>query len=247
VRSSILAATTLLAALVWTVALVVDAEPFESAPALLIGVGLLATATVATIGMIVVGGRWAHRLGLVSLAITVVLAVSRDLDFAWIVGTAVTALALLAMLSPTVSSSIRKLPSASGPPPRAITPPLILLATPALLGFVGNEATAWALLVVGLSAPNAAFLYSRVIPGGLLVIRLVWPAVTLALTPLLGWIAGLTATAIAVAVAATAWGASVKASYHPPREVGTTFPIPPELAPGDVLDAAQIDEKGRRK
>ena len=246
-RSSILAATTLLAALVWTVALVVDAEPFESAPALLIGVGLLATATVATIGMIVVGGRWAHRLGLVSLAITVVLAVSRDLDFAWIVGTAVTALALLAMLSPTVSSSIRKLPSASGPPPRAITPPLILLATPALLGFVGNEATAWALLVVGLSAPNAAFLYSRVIPGGLLVIRLVWPAVTLALTPLLGWIAGLTATAIAVAVAATAWGASVKASYHPPREVGTTFPIPPELAPGDVLDAAQIDEKGRRK
>ena len=246
-RSSILAATTLLAALVWTVALVVDAGPFESAPALLIGVGLLATATVATIGVIVVGGRWAHRLGLVSLAITVVLAVFRDLDFVWILGTVVTALALLALLSPTVTGSIRKLPSASGPPPRAITPPLVLLAAPALLGFVGNGATAWALLVVGLSAPNAAFLYSRVIPGGLVGIRLVWPAMTLALSPLLGWVAGLTAAALAAAVAFSAWDPSVKASYHPPREVGTTFPIPPELAPDEVLDAAQIDDKGRRK
>jgi hypothetical protein len=43
----------------------------------------------------------------------------------------------------------------------------------------------------------------------------------------------------------TAWGSSVKASYHPPREVGTTFPVPPELAPAEVLDAAEIDDTGK--
>lgn len=246
-RSTLLTATTLLGSLVWTVALVVDNEPFSAAPALLLGVGMLAAATVATVGMIVVGGRWAHRLGLAALALTVVIAIVRDIDFMWIAGTIATAVALVALLSPTVTSRIRKLPSASGPPPPAITPPLLLLMTPALLGLVGNDATPWALLLVGLAAPSAAFLYSRVIPGGLLGIRLIWPLMTIALTPLLGWVAGLSAGAMALAVGTTAWDTSVKASYHPPRETGTMFPIPPELAPGEVLDAARIDEKGRRK
>ena len=245
-RSSLLAALTLLSALMWTIALVVDRGPFQGAPTVLIGVGMLATATVGTVGMIVVGGRWAHRLALASLAMTLVVAFVRDIDVMWVAGTVATAVALVALLSPAVTAGIRKLPSASGPPPPAITPPLLLLLAPALLGLVGNEAIPWALLVVGLSAPNAAFLYSRVLPGGLIGIRLVWPLMTLALTPLLGWVTGSVATAIAVAVAITAWSRAVKASYHPPREVGTTYRIPPELAPREILDAAQIDEKGRK-
>lgn len=246
-KSPILAATTLMSALVWTVALVIDSDPFEAAPALLIGVGLLATATVATVGMIVVGGRWAHRLGLGSLAISILIAVFREIDVMWAVGIAATGIALIALLSPTLTSTIRGLPSASGPPPRAIAPALILLVAPAILGFVGNEATPWALLVVGLTAPNVAFVYSRVFPGGLLAVRLLWPIMTLALTPLLGWLAGITAALLAVAVGAAAWHQSVKASYHPPREVGTTYRIPPELTPTEVLDAADLDEKGRRR
>ncbi len=246
-KAPLLAATTLLSALVWTIALVFDSEPFAGAPALLIGVGLLATATVATVGMIVVGGRWAHRLGLASLGISIVIAVFRDIDLLWVAGTATTALSLVAVLTPRLTDTIRQLPSASGPPPRAIAPPLILLITPAVLGFVGNEAVAWALLVVGLSAPNVAFLYSRVLPGGLVAIRLVWPIMTLALSPLLGWAAGSTAVALAVAVGWSAWDRAVKASYYPPQETGSAFRIPPELTPREVLDAAEIDDKGRRR
>lgn len=231
----------------WTIALVVDSDPFQPAPTLLIGVGLLATTTVATVGMVVVGGRWAHRLGLFALGLTIVVAVVRRIDILWVIAVVATTASLLALLSPGVLSRIRRLPSASGPPPRAIAPALILLVTPALLGFAGNDATVWALLVVGLTAPNSAFLYSRVLPGGLLGVRLVWPLLTVALSPLLGWTAGSVAVAIAAAVAAAAWDRSVKASYHPPREVGTTYPIPPELAPPEVLDAANLDEQGRPK
>lgn len=246
-RSTFLSATALLAALAWTVALLVDGSPWSTAPLSLIVIGMLASATVATVGMIVVGGRWSHRLGLGVIAMTAVIAVLRPIDPIWLVATVVSAGTLLALLSPSVTGSIRTLPSASGPPPRAIAPALILLVTPAVLGFVGNEATAWALLLVGLTAPSAAFLYSRVIPGGLLAIRLLWPALALALTPLLGWVAGTVTAVIALAVAVTAWDRSAKSSYHPPREVGTSYPIPPELAPPEILDAAQIDERGRRK
>lgn len=246
-RSTSLAATTLLSALAWTVALVLDGTPWETVPVLLIGLGMLASAAVATVGMVVVGGRWAHRLGLAALAMTTVVAIARPIDPMWVVATVISAIALLALLSPALTATIRTLPSASGPPPRAVAPALILLATPAVLGFVGNGATPWALLVVGVTALGAAFLYSRVIPGGLLAIRLIWPLLALALTPLLGWLAGTVTAAIAITVAVAAWGGAVKASYHPPREVGTTFPIPPELAPPEVLDAAQIDERGKRK
>lgn len=246
-RSSLLAATTLFSALMWTVALIIDSGPFSGASVLLIGLGLLVTSTVATVGMILVGGRWAHRLGLTALGLTIPLAVVRDLDPLWVLAMTATAIAVVGLLSPTLTATIRKLPSASGPPPRAVAPALVLLVAPALLGFAGVDATAWALLVVGLTAPIAAFVYSRVLPGGLLTVRLVWPILTLALSPLLGWAGGLTAATLALAVAAGAWGASVKASYQPPREVGTTFPIPPELAPREVLEAAEIDDKGRRR
>lgn len=238
---------TLLAGLVWTFALVVGAGPFESAPTVLFGVGLLAMATVATVGLIVVRSRWAHRLSLTSILLTFVLAVVREMDFMWWAGVVTSALALMAVLSPGVTNSMRKLPAASGPPPRAIAPALILLAAPAVLGMAGNDASPWALLVVGLSAPNAAFLYSRVVPGGLLAVRLVWPLVALLLTPWLGWVAGVTAALLAIAVALSAWDSAVKASYHPPRESGTSYRIPPELAPKEVLDAADIDERGRRR
>lgn len=241
-----LAVTVQLATLVWVIAIIVDSSPFATASAFLIGLGLLAMSTVSFVGMVVSSGRWAHRLALVALAFSAILSIVRPIDPIWFVGVALTAVALVALLSPTLTRSIRRLPSASGPPPRAITPPLILLATPCVLGFLGNDSTAWALLVVGISAPNVAFLYSRVLPGGLIALRLVWPAMALALSPLLGWAAGVAAAVIAVAVALIAWDDSVKASYHPPREVGTTFPIPPELAPKEVLDAADIDDTGHR-
>jgi hypothetical protein len=203
--------------------------------------------TVATVGMIVVGGRWAHRLALVSLGFETVLAIVRPVDFVWVVSVALTGMALASLLSAPLRRTIRRLPSASGPPPRAITPPLLLLAAPCVLGLLGNEAEPWALLVVGVSAPGVALLYSRVIPGGLLAIRLFWPVTALALSPLLGWPAGIASVALAVTVAAFAWGESVRVSYHPPREVGTTFPIPPELTPSEILEAAEIDESGRPK
>lgn len=246
-KSSLLATTVLASALVWTVVLVVDSGPFQAAPTLLVGLGMLATATVATVGMIVARGRWAHRLALASLAMTVVVAVVREIDVAWVAGITITALALVALLSPGLTRNIRQLPSASGPPPRAVAPALLLLVAPALIGFVGNDATPWALLVVGLTAPIVAFLYSRVFPGGLVAIRLVWPLMTLALAPWLGWMAGVVAAALASAVGVVAWDRSVKASYHPPREVGSTYRIPPELTPEEVRDAAGIDDKGRRK
>lgn len=244
-REPLAASAILAASLVWVAALIVDPAPLGTAAASLLSVGLLVNSTVSMVGMIASGGRWAHRLGFGVAAVIVVIALLRPIDPVWGLGLAATVLAILAMASPTLTGTIRRLPSATGPSPRVVAVPLLALGAPCLLGLTGADATAWALLLVGMTGPVAAFMYSRVVPGGLFAVRVVWPVLALAVSPLLSPLCAIVSIGLALAVGALAWHPSVKTSYHPPVEKGSTFPIPPELVPGEIRDAADIDESGR--
>lgn len=237
----------LVAAIAWTVALIANGDPLGPAGSLLAGIGLLALATVSAVGMTLTGGRWAHRLGMLSIATGLVIAAMRPLDGFWILALAASTVAGASLFMPQVTGRIRRLPAATGPPQTAVVVTLVLLSVPFLLGVLAGSSESWALLTVGLSAPVFAFGFARVIPGGLIGIRVIWPVLSLGLVPFLDLPTAVAAGAAAVVVAATAWRPEVKAAFHPPRESGSTYPIPPELVPGDVLEAADIDERGRRR
>jgi len=237
--------TTLLAALLWVAALLIDPRPFAAKSVLLIGVGLLATACVAVVGMILSGGVWARRCAVAVIVFTAVLAALRPIDTIWVVALAGSALSVSALLSRSSARSMRKLPSVSGPPALTVVLSVILLGFPALLGLSGWDRATTATVLVGLSAPVAAFWYARVLPGGLYGVRLVWPVLAVAMSPAQPPAAAIVSLTGAALVAAIAWQPSVKLAFHPPREVGTSYPIPPELAPREVLDTARLDDKGR--
>lgn len=234
----------LVAALAWGLALTVDSAPYDSSSTLLLVSGLLVSATVSVIGLVVVGGRWAYRLAWVVLGLSAVVATIRPLDGFWWLALGVSIAAAIGLFP--VSKTIRKLPSATGPGERAVLVPLGLLQVPTLVGLLGVGPSFYA-LAIGLSALVAAFLYSRVIFTGLVAVRVGWPLLATVLSLFLEMPSGLIVTAAAIAVAGLAWHPSVKAAFHPPREVGSTFPIPPELAPTEILDAAGIDDRGRRQ
>lgn len=235
----------LVAALAWTVALIVDEDPLGQTGALLAGVGLLVVASVAVVGMTVTGGRWAHRLAILSAGAGLTLAVIRPIDVSWFAATGASVIAGATLFLPQVTRKIRKLPAATGPPRSAVVLTLALLMLPFPLGIVAGRSTPWATLLVGLTAPVVSFLFARVVPGGLLGVRLIWPLLALGLTPLLTLPAGVLTAITALGVVGLAWRPDVRASFHPPRETGTTYPIPPELAPKDILDAARLDNRGR--
>jgi hypothetical protein len=123
--------------------------------------------------------------------------------------------------------------------------PLILLFVPTILGLGAWDGPTWATLAIALSAPVAAAWYARVLPGGLVVLRLAWPLTALALAAFQPVYATLASITLAILVAVLAWHPEVKVAFHPPRETGSVYPIPPELAPKEVLDAARLDERGR--
>ena len=237
----------LVAAIAWTVALIANSEPLDAGGSLLTGVGLIALAAVSVIGMTVTGGRWAHRLGVLSVGTGLVVAAIRPVDGFWFLGLAASTAAGGALFMPQVTGRIRKLPAATGPPPAAVVLTLVMLSVPFVLGVLSGSSDTWALVTVGLSAPVFAFAFSRVFPGGLTSIRVIWPLLALVLSPLLSLPAGVVTVLTALLVIALAWRSEVKAAFHPPTEAGSRYPIPPELVPGDVLDAADIDDRGRRK
>jgi hypothetical protein len=211
----------------------------------LVGLGLLSLATVSVIGMVVVGGRWARRTGLASILAGLLIAVARPIDAIWVVALSVSILAGAVLFLPSVTEHIRKLPSATGPPPHAVLVPLVLVGTPFTIGMAAWDMPTAATVVVGLTAPLAALWYSRVLPGGLYGVRIIWPLLALALAPLQPVPAAVVSAVTAVVVLALAWNREVRIAFHPPRETGRVFPIPPELAPREILDAAEIDERGR--
>lgn len=244
-KAPLASATPLLAALLWIGALLVDPGPLAPASVLLVGVGVLLTTTVAVVGMVLAGGRWARRSALAMMLFTLAIAAVRPLDVLWVVSLIATVIAGAALFSPAVTGSIRKLPAAAGPPERAVLLPLLLLGMPALIGLAAWDDPVSATMVVGLGAPLAALWYSRVLPGGLLAVRVVWPALAIGLALLQSLPAGVVSLLGGCVVAGLAWHPSVKVAFHPPRETGTSYPIPPELTPKEILDAAGLDERGR--
>ena len=90
-----------------------------------------------------------------------------------------------------------------------------------------------------------ALWFARVFPGGLYAVRILWPALAIGLSFTQWWAPAIVSVISGAAVAVLAWHPSVGVAFHPPREVGTVYPIPPELAPREVLDSAELDEHGR--
>lgn len=244
-RVAFLACTPLVAALFWSWALGVDPGPLAPGSVLLVMMGLLAMATVGMVGVTLTGGRWAHRTLLAALAAMLILAVVRPIDVLWVIALMATVLAGIGLFVPSLTRNIRRLPAATGPPVRAVLIPLLLIGLPFLLGLAAWGDPSPGTLIVGLSAPLAALWFARVFPGGLLMVRVVWPliAVGLAFTQ---WLAPAVVSVVSgVAISVLAWHPTVGVAFHPPREVGTVYPIPPELAPREVLDSADLDEHGR--
>jgi hypothetical protein len=230
--------------LLWVVALLVEPGPLHAGSILLIGLGLIALATVAVVGMVVSGARWARRAAWAATLSTLALAAIRPIDPLWALALGVSVITVFALASGQATAGSRRQPAAAGPPRRAVLLTLVLVAYPFPLGLAAWDRPNTATLVVGLSAPMAALWYARVLPGGLIAVRVLWPAMAAGLSIAQSLAPGIVSVAGALTVAVLAWHPSVKHAFHPPRAVGTSFPIPPELAPREVLEAAELDERG---
>lgn len=235
----------LLAAFIWLVGLIVDPGGLATGQVLLLGMGWVLLAGVATVGLTLVASRWSHRTLVGTGVIGFYVALLRPLDVFSLLGLALTAGALTVLLTPHLGVKVRRLPAADGPPGRAVVAAMVPLSLPLVLGLAPYRSNGWVLLGA-LLGPAAAFLYAKTIPGGLLALRVGLPLVMLLLAVPMGLPHGLIAMTVVVVGAVFAWGHDAAVAFHPLSQPGTSYAIPPELAPREILEQAGIDETGKR-
>ncbi len=246
-RAIIAQAVFFASALLWA-ALIAERSPLEGGSGAMVAVSVVALATVAVVGTLVVGGRWARRLTTTtSVALLALAPFVEAPSWLWTLAVVVSAYALAESIGTGLSAVVRRLPSASGPPVQALLIPLVALGWPGLLALVQTSGVnAWDWWAAG-SMIGAGFWYARALPAALWVIRIGVPLlglIALAVAPLPGW---LLPGAGAGVITYLAWTKPARIAVQPLVERGRPVPIPPELTPTEILDAAGLDDRGRKQ
>lgn len=222
----------------WTLRLGLDPEPLARSSGLVIAGGITGYGLIAVVGLLLVRGRWAKFLALSVTGSTFVVAGILDFDAALGAGLVLSGAAIVALTGPWLVGWVRMLPSATGPPPRAVIVALLPLALVPGVGAAcpsGLDPAHWVMATAGVATSWA---YARgvswgvwAVRGGLLAAAI--PAIVAA--PPGG---KLVLGSLVMTVTALGWNREVRLASHPimerlprPRSVRTPAPGAPSEAP----------------
>lgn len=240
------AALFLLSVLAWAGLTVTDG-PWAGDSAAVVAVDLVVLGSVAVVGILVASARWGRRLAIVVTTIELMLAAAVDIGAAWWPAVALTGVAMALLVGTGLEGVVRKRPNATGPPARAVVLALGLAGVPGIVAAArpGGLGTVDWIAVVG-SAVVTVW-YARALPAAPEMTRFGIPLIGVVALVGAGVPAGFAALAACAALTGLAWTADARVAARPLVERGRAVPIPPELAPPEILDAAGLDERGRRK
>lgn len=237
----------LLGSLLWATVIATTDHPWPGAAAVLLSADLVLMSTIALVGIVLGRSRWARRLGVAVSVAGLVLGVFLEVGVLWALAVAASAAAVGAMTGPWLKGWVRERPAALGPPSVAVILELLLLAVPGVVGVAGVDGVRVVTVAVSISALGAALWYGRTAPGAVAAVRVGFPAVAIVAGLVDRSPSGLVLAALGLMVAILAWTPGAHLAARPLTRRAHPVPIPPELTPPEVLEAAGLDEHGRRR
>jgi len=235
------------ASLAGAIHLALDETPFDAGAAALIAAGLIVLAVVAVSGVLLARGRWSQSVAAIVAFAWISASAAGGASVAGSVAITAGAVALAAALGPWLRRWVRHRPAIQGPPPAAVATLLLLLAVPAAVGATVPDTVGWPAWSIAAWAVGLAFALGRAVPGALSAVRLVHAPASIAAGVASGILTAVVVGGLGIAAAVFAWQREVAIAVSPaPGRSGSPVRIPPELAPPGVLDAAGVDEDGRR-
>jgi hypothetical protein len=245
-----LAASGLIAASVfWLVRLSRGTEDLAAGPAVLLGVDLVLLSLVAATGLLIARSAWARAMGaLIALAPLLLLSTESDRDPLIWVASGLSLLTLAMLLSPGVARWVSIGHEGPGPPRPAVVLLIGLLLSPAVSAAASPSGTTIPLWLLAAAGPLAAIGYSRASVGALWVIRVATTPLCLAAALSSSLAGGLLVVGYGLVITTLSWQGSVLLATEPLTPLPSPgYRIPPEMAPAEVLKAADLDESGRRR
>ncbi len=244
----VIGATIVLASVAWALALVFGSGPLAASAAALLAADQLIVGTVIGVGIVLSRGRWTGRAAFLLLVGQALLGVFLEADGWWIAGVLLTAGGIAALAGPWLRGWLRKLPRADGPPPKAVVLNLSLVSLPTLVAVTGFESVSTGGWLLSGFALISGWAYSQAWLPALWAVRVGLPVLGIAAAAALPW-PGAVLIGLAVALlTALAWSQEVwQATLSPAALPVNLIPIPRELTPPEILEAAGLDDRGRPK
>jgi hypothetical protein len=230
----------LLAAAAWAAALFIEPAPWGESAAVVIAAGLLITASVAVVAMMIDNSRLGYWVGVSALGLMLIVAGLQRLDAFWVIAISSTALGAVLMADRRLGGWIRIEGPVAPVPQRATALALVLLGAPiaTALSLVGPSGSA--IVWLALASWGFLFVYVRRLPGAVGLVRIGLPiliggSVFLELPGAAIW------AALMVLASILAWTKAVRLAVRPLVERGSRVAIPPELISDEIKRAAGID------
>jgi len=234
------------ASLAGAIRMSIQPRPLATDAAALVAIGMMVLAVTAIAGVLLSRGRWSRLAAAGVAGGWIALAATGEITGASVAVIGIAAVALGGAAGPWLGRWLRPRPSADGPPPAAVLALLAILATPVAVGITSANGVSPAGWVLAGWSIALALAVARAMPGALTGVRVVHPLATIGAGAAGGLAAAAVLAPLGCLAAAAAWRREVGLAAHPLR-VSPPVPIPPELAPSEVLDAAGLDEGGRRR
>lgn len=213
----------------------------------MVAAGHLMLTSIAIVGALVGAARWARWMGTGLAALLAAPAVVHPITAWWVVMVAFGGLALAGLVGTGLRAVVRQRPPAGAPPVKATALVLGLLATPIVVGGSqpgGVDAADWAMVAASVVL---AVWYTRAHDVALWAVRFGVPLLAVTSAVVVPWPpAALPVLGFAV-LTRLAWSTEARIAVIPLASVGRRVPIPAELTPEEILDAAGIDTHGRKK
>lgn len=235
------------ASVLWLVRLSGGAEDLTAGPAVLLGIDLVLLSLVAAAGLLIARSAWARAMGaLTALTPLLLLSTESDRDPLIWVASGLSVLTLAMLLSPGVARWVSIGHSDPSLPRTAGVLLAGLLLSPAVAAAASPSGTTIPLWLLAAAGPLAAIGYSRASVGALWVIRVATIPLCLAAALSSSLAGGLLAIGYGLAITTLSWQRSVLLAAEPLTPLPSPgYRIPPEMAPAEVLEAADLDESGR--
>jgi hypothetical protein len=234
----------MLTSLAWTIDLAATSRPWVPEAAAVLGAGLLVAAAVSVVLILVQSSPLGYRLAWGLLVVEGIIAAVGPVTPLWWTGVALLAVTGALLTDASLGGWIRQRPPATPVPGPAVALSLILLGVGPAAALVSGANDPGRLPLLTAVTWLVLAWYVRRWPGREWAPRLATPVLAAAgwLLPAPTrwvWVAGM------VAAVALSWTSATRLAVRPLVERGHPIPIPPELAPADVLHSAGLDKRGR--
>ena len=213
----------------------------------MIAAGHLILTAIAIVGALIGAARWARWMGTGLAALLAVPAILHPIAAWWVVMVVSAGLALAGLVGTGLRSVVRQRPPAGAPPVKATALVLGMLSAPLVVGAVQPEGVGPADWAVAATAVVLAAWYTRAHDASLWGVRFGVPVLALASSAVVSWPAAALPVAGFAVLSRLAWSTDARIAVIPLASPGRSVPIPAELTPGEILDAAGIDSRGRKK